>query len=157
MSYDDLLELIKFVNDSKAVEQRVKELKAREEAILANIQLTEDVADIETAKKLAVEALTEARATVEAAKTEAQNIIAAAQREYNKKFAELQVAQTKAEEAVTATKQMEQRIEQKEIEWAAEEKRQAKLAEALAAQQRELNAKQADVDARLDKLKSVMG
>lgn len=157
MSYDDLMELIKFVNDSKAVEQRVKELKAREEAILANIQLTEDVADIETAKKLAVEALAEARATVEAAKAEAQTIKASAQTAYDKKFAELQAAQVKAEEAVAATKQMERLIEQKKAEWAAEDKRQLKAAQALAAQQQELNEKQADIDARLDKLKAVMG
>jgi hypothetical protein len=157
MSYDDLMELIKFVNDSKAVEQRVKELKAREEAILANIQLTEDVADIETAKKLAVEALAEARATVEAAKAEAQTIKASAQTAYDKKFAELQAAQVKAEEAVAATKQMELLIAQKKAEWAAEDKRQSKAAQALAAQQQELNEKQADIDARLDKLKAVMG
>jgi chromosome segregation ATPase len=157
MNFDDLFDFVQLIKDPKKYEAKLLELKAYDASIKANIALSDDVNDIETAKKMAVEALNKNNAILANANAEAQKILDGARAVYDKKFQELAITQREAENAIAKQKQQELVIKQQANSLAKDQSDLATLRSQLEFERQQVAQLQKEVDERLEKLKSVMG
>jgi len=157
MNLSDIGLFLDLVSNPKQYQAKLKELKEYDDSLKANIALSHDVADIETAKSLAAKALTEATASIDAAKEQAETIIATARTAYESRFAALAQKEREADEAVATKNRIEAAHAARENAIAQLEKQLTKRSEQLKQDEASLQARLAEVSERLDKLKSVMG
>ena len=157
MNFDELFDFVQLIKDPKKYEAKLLELKAYDASIKANIALSDDVNDIETAKKMAVEALNKNNAILANANAEAQKILDGARAVYDKKFQELGATQREAENAIAKQKQQELVIKQQAEALAKDQNDLAALRSQLEVERQQVAQLQKEVDERLEKLKSVMG
>jgi F0F1-type ATP synthase membrane subunit b/b' len=157
MNFNDIFDFIQLVKDPKKYEAKLAELKAYDASIKANIALSDDVNDIETAKKLAAEALNKNNAILAEANKEAAKIMDGARAVYDQKFQELGATQREAENAIAKQKQQELVMKQQANALAKDQSDIADLRAQLQAERQQVAQLQKEVDERLEKLKSVMG
>lgn len=157
MNFDDLFDFIQLIKDPKKYEAKVLELQAYDASIKANIALSDDVKDIETAKKMAVEALNKNNAILANAQNEARKLIDDARSIYDKKFQDLGIAQRAAEETIAKNKQQEIAMNEQMTSLTRDQKALQETRAQLEQERKQLAQLQLEVSERLDKLKSVMG
>ncbi|CAB4130588.1 hypothetical protein UFOVP128_14 [uncultured Caudovirales phage] len=157
MNLSDIGLFLDLVSNPKQYQAKLKELKEYDDSLKANIALSHDVADIETAKSLAAKALTEATGYIDQAKEQAENIISAARTAYETRFAALAQKEKEADEAVATKNRIEAAHAARENAVAQLEKQLVKRSEQLRQDELSVQARLAEVSERLEKLKSVMG
>ena len=157
MSFDDLFDFIQLVKEPKKYEAKLLELKAYDASIKANIALSDDINDIETAKKLAAEALNKNNEILANANKEAEKIMEAARAVYDKKFQELDALRRQADETIASTKQQQQELKNQVSSLKKEQEAASATRLQLEAERQEVAKLKTEVEDRLQKLKSVMG
>lgn len=157
MQLTELLDFIDLVKNPDKYEAKVNELIAYNKSIEANIQLTEDVSNIEKAKALTAQALTQATTQVETAKQEAKRLVDEARQQASK------LVQT-ADERRIALETWASEIKTREDAYSVRNLALIKLEQDVADRSRQVEQDRAsltiqlqEVAERLDKLKSVMG
>lgn len=157
MSFQDFLEILDLIKDPAKYEAKLNELISHEEAIKANIALSDDVSDINTAKQAATDTLNAALKTLEDAKKEAEQIKQGQRAAYDKKLADLAALQVEASQAIADKKAMDSRIASINADIAVRTKELTARETDLLSRLAEANALKEDLNARLEKLRSVMG
>jgi DNA repair exonuclease SbcCD ATPase subunit len=157
MQFDAFLSVIDLLKDTKKYEDKITELKAREQAIQDSITKLGVVGDIAKAKSKAESLLTSASDEVAKAKAEADKIVADARIVYEKRHSELQAREVVADQALANYNTIRNQLASREHELRTQEKAVEALRSVLEAQQAKLTASQLEVDERLAKLRGVMG
>ena len=157
MQFEEFLSVIDLLKDTTKYEAKVKELTDRQQAIQESIATLGVVGDISKAKQKAEALVAKGEATVAAAKAEAEKILADAKTAYDKRYAEIQTREVIADQALTNYNTIKSQLASREDALRTQEKASQALHEALQAQQEELAIKQVELDARLEKLRQVMG
>jgi hypothetical protein len=157
MQLNELLEFIDLVKNPDKYKAKVDELIAYNKSIEANIQLTEDIADIAKAKTLTAKALTEALAQIDSAKIEAKRCVAEAQAQAAKLV-------STADERRVALETWASELKTREESFTVRSAALTKLESEVADRSRQVEQDRAslavqlqEVAERLEKLKSVMG
>ena len=157
MQLTELLDFIDLVKNPDKYKAKVDELIAYNKSIEANIQLTEDVANIEKAKALTAKALTQATVQVDAAKEEAKRLVSEAQQ------AAAKLVKT-ADERRVALETWASELKAREESFTVRSASLTKLEQDVADRSRQVEQDRAsltiqlqEVAERLEKLKSVMG
>ena len=153
MNIKDFLDFVDFIKNVEKYEARVQVLKDENDRLETNIKLTSEVADIPRTKQLTEDLYASAKKELASAKEQAVEIKEKAKTAFDKRLGELtsreqaaeekyQIATSTLKEAQDLNSQLNSALQKQLAEY---EARQIKLQEA-----------QAEVDARLAKLKSVM-
>jgi len=154
MNLNDFLAFVEFVKDVDKYQERVSALKAENDRLEKNIELTAQVANIPRVKELTEKKLEEARETLAAAQTEAVAIKEKAKNAYEARKVVLDQKETQAAEALSEGRRALQEARELHATLVAEAKRE--LAD-LQKRQEQVSQVQQEVTERLSKLKSVMG
>lgn len=157
MQFDDFLKVVDLLKDPAKYEAKVAELQARQDAIQASINELGIKGDIVKAQSKADALVAKADTILANATADARNIVSTAQTVFDKRHAELQVREAAADQAITDYNTIKNQQLFRENELRQKEKAVETLQATLAKQQAELADKQIEVDARLDKLRQVMG
>ena len=157
MQFDDFLKVVDLLKDPAQYEAKVAELQARQDSIQASIDEMGIKGDIVKAQSQADALVAKADTILANATADARTIIANAQIVFDKRHAELQVREAAADQAITDYNTIKNQQLFRENELRQKEKAVETLQATLAKQQAELADKQIEVDARLDKLRQVMG
>jgi hypothetical protein len=154
MNTNDFLSFVDFIKDIDKYEQRVKVLNDENKRLEENIALTGKASEIRSLHAVAEATVRETNQALQDAKTEATKLKAEAKAYYDKKYADSSVKETEAaallDKAIAAQKEAEQWYKDNNV------KLEATLAEIEKLKQITLEEKQ-EVEARLEKLKAVMG
>jgi uncharacterized protein YoxC len=157
MKIDEFLEVANLLANPQAYADKLNELKAYEESIKQNIQLGIDITNIESIKAETNQALDRAKQLVEDAQAKADAIISDAKTQIDQAISNINDQQAKLNDQAIAQKEKEDHLLVRSTQLAAEE-------QLVAGKKQELDAliatnldKQTDLDARIEKLKSVMG
>lgn len=154
MNINDMLNFIDFIKDVDMYKKRLTALQDENARLETNIKLTAEVADIPRTKELTERLLNEARDTLKAAKTEAEEIKSKAKVVYDKRLAEVSAQETAASIALSDGRAAYKEAQDLHKTLIADLKKQQIAVEQKQAQ---LDASQAEVNTRLEKLKAVMG
>ena len=157
MQFDDFLKVVDLLKDPAQYEAKVAELQARQDSIQASIDEMGIKGDIVKAQSKADALVAKADTILANATADARTIIANAQTVFDKRHVELQVREAAADQAITDYNTIKNQQLFRENELRQKEKAVETLQATLAKQQAELADKQIEVDARLDKLRQVMG
>ena len=157
MQFDDFLKVVDLLKDPAKYEAKVAELQAHQDAIQASINELGIKGDIVKAQSKADALVAKADIILANATADARNIVSTAQTVFDKRHAELQVREAAADQAITDYNTIKNQQVFRENELRQKEKAVEALQATLAKQQAELTDKQIEVDARLDKLRQVMG
>lgn len=157
MQFDEFLGVLDLLKDPVKYEQKVNELKAHNQAIQDSIAQMGVTGDVVKAQAKADRLVAKAEAALASAQTEADILIANARTVYNSKFEELRQREVVADQAIANYNTIKAQTGAREQELRQAEKAAEALKAVLAAQQAELNVKQAEVEERLAKLRQVMG
>jgi hypothetical protein len=155
--FDELLDFISFVKDADSFEKKLVELKTREDAIVAateNFNLKDDIA---TEKAEAAAQLEYAAEIVAQAKVDGEAIKKRIQDVYDKKFVKLQEREVKADQVFADMNAQRATWVSREQSIAAQEKTTNALQLDVSTREAALSIKEAEVEARLEKLRQVMG
>ena len=157
MQFDDFLKIIDLLQNPTNYKAQIDELKDRQKAIedaLSNLAIG---SDISKAKIQADNLNAQAVDAVAQATAQAAQIIAGAQTAFDAKFAELQVREVAADQAIADYNQIKSQQTARENDLRSAEKDLEKARVQLNADQSDLRDKQAEVDIRLSKLREAMG
>jgi flagellar biosynthesis/type III secretory pathway protein FliH len=154
MNLNDFLAFVEFVKDVDKYQERVSALKAENDRLEKNIELTAQVANIPRVKELTEKKLEEAREILAAAQAEAVAIKEKAKSAYEARKVVLDQKETQAAEALSEGRRALQEARELHATLVAEAKRE--LAD-LQKRQEQVSQVQQEVTERLSKLKSVMG
>jgi DNA repair exonuclease SbcCD ATPase subunit len=157
MNFNELFDFIDLIKNPDKYLAKLEELNSYNESIKANIALSDDVNDIETAKKMALDALNKNNEILAKAQTEARKIVDDARVVYDKKFQDLGIAQRAAEETTAKNKQQEIAMNEQMTSLTKDQKALNDVRIQLEQERKQLAQLQTEVSERLDKLKSVMG
>lgn len=157
MQFDEFIGILNMLKNPEQYEKQALELKAREDAIKANIAVGFEVSKIEYLRKQAEDNLAKAKETLAKAEVKAAKIEADRQAVYDKKFADLSEREQLAESALHDARTARAEKAAAEAEIRARDKELTKRAEILAAAESAVRVLEAEVTQRLEKLKSVMG
>ena len=157
MQFEEFLSILDLLKTPAKYEAQVAELQARNDAIQESIKQLGVVGDIAKAQAAVAKQADKAQAIVDKAIKEAEAIVAGAQSAFDKRHAELKDKEVIADQAIANYNTIKNQQASRENELRVQEKTVNALQEVLAKQQAELAVKQAEVDARLDKLRQAMG
>lgn len=157
MQLNELLEFIDLVKNPDKYKAKVDELIAYNKTIEANIQLTEDIADIAKAKTLTAKALNEATAQIDAAKIEAKRCVADAQAQASKLVSTADERRLVLENWAGELKAREDSLILRSTSLAKLEADVADRSRQVEQDRASLTVQLQEVAERLEKLKSVMG
>jgi chromosome segregation ATPase len=157
MQFDEFLSVIDLLKDTTKYEAKVKELKAREQAIQDAITQLGIVGDVAKAQAKVKTLSDKAEVLVANAQAQAEDIISGAQNAFNKRHDELKAREVIADQALTNYNTIKSQLASREDTLRSQEKVVETLRESLQKQQDELSIKQLEVDERLSKLRQVMG
>ena len=157
MQFEEFLSILDLLKTPAKYEAQVAELQARNDAIQESIKQLGVVGDIAKAQAAVAKQADKAQAIVDKATKEAEAIVAGAQSAFDKRHAELKDKEVIADQAIANYNTIKNQQASRENELRVQEKTVNALQEVLAKQQAELAVKQAEVDARLDKLRQAMG
>ena len=157
MQFEEFLSILDLLKTPAKYEAQVAELQARNDAIQESIKQLGVVGDIAKAQAAVAKQADKAQAIVDKAIKEAEAIVAGAQSAFDKRHAELKDKEVIADQAIANYNTIKNQQASRENELRVQEKTVNTLQEVLAKQQAELAVKQAEVDARLDKLRQAMG
>jgi len=157
MHFDEFLKVLDLLQNPDKYAAQIAELTEREESIKLSIEHLNARIDAAITQEQADAFLTESADVLAKAKVTAQDTIAKAQASFDKRLADLQVRETAADQAM-------QTFQNSKIQWAARKAEHiAKENELLNGRKQldadleDLRSKQAEVDARLNKLRQAMG
>ena len=157
MEFKELLNFIDFVKNPESYEAQLTQLREEQQRLQQNIEATVKLDEVNAFHAQAAQAAAEGQKVIDEAKDQAAGIIAAAKTAYDTKLAELDAqVQALAKDAANAAAALQEAKDQakalKALKKSLEEAQGAVILERQA-----LATAQADVDARLEKLKAVMG
>ena len=157
MQFDEFLGVLDLLKDPVKYEQKVNELKAHNQSIQDSIAQMGVTGDVVKAQAKADKLVAKAEAILATAQADAETLIANARNVYNAKFEEIKQREVVADQALANYNTIKNQTAAREQELRQAEKAAVALQAVLAAQQADLNTKQAEVDERLNKLRQVMG
>ena len=157
MQFDDFLGVLTLLKDTSSFEAKVQELITREKAINSAIDSLNLGKDISNAVDLANKKVADGKLAVEKSKLQAEQIVADARKVYDSKFAQLQEHQVKADQAIADLNGYKSGYAAKEDALNKTIKENTALQKQLKAEKEAVSILQADLEARLAKLRQVMG
>lgn len=157
MQFDEFLKVLDLLQNPDKYAAQIAELTTRHEEIKTSIGHLNDRVNVAVTQATADKNLADAKEIVDKAKQEAQQILAKAQQAFDKRLADLQVRETAAEQAIQAYQQSKQQWADRKAEHIAKENQLNAFQKQLDTVQQDLTKKQLEVDARLSKLRDVMG
>ena len=157
MQFDEFLSVIDLLKNPDKYAAQIAELNERQASIEESIKTLGVVGDIAKARTKVQAQLDKAEATIQEAKEQAERIVADAGKVYEKKFAELKEREVSADQAIANYNAIKSQFTSRDNELRQAEKATAILQAQLEQARADLAAKQAEVDARLAKLREAMG
>jgi len=157
MQFEEFLSILDMLKTPAKYEAQIAELQARNDSIQESIKQMGVVGDIAKAQAAIAKQTDKAQAVLDAATKEAAALVAGAQVAFDKRNAELKAKEVVADQAIANYNTIKNQQVSRENELRVQEKAVATVQEVLAKQQADLAVKQAEVDARLDKLRQAMG
>lgn len=157
MQVEDILAFIRLVENPKEYKEKALEFQAYRDQIKANIQLSDDVADINKAKAKIAEDLALAESYIAKAENEAKEIVANAKVVYDRRHADLDAREKLLNETNAARLALETSVKQRDADLRKAEKDFATRNKVLQDSEASVAAKLQELTEKLDKLKSVMG
>lgn len=157
MEYKELLNFIEFVKNPEAFEAKLLELQAEQKRLQENIEATIKLGDLNRLYDEAQKTAQASESILAEAKAQAETIVTAAKHSYDARLAELEKRMQVLAESEKATAQA---LANANLHAAEAKKVTKSLKDAQGAvilERQTLAAAQAEVDARLEKLKAVMG
>lgn len=157
MQFDDFLGVLALLKDTSSYEAKLKELVDREQAIKDAVESLKLGSSLKNAIEIADKKVANAKVVVEKAQVQADQLISDAGKVYASKFAKLQEEQLKADQAIADLNGYKSNYASKEDELNKAVKENAALQKVLQAQKDSVALLQIDLEARLEKLRQVMG
>lgn len=155
--YDDFLSVLDLIKNQDKYAAAVAELVARNQSIQDSIVQLNVVGDIDKAQKSAAFKNAQADQALLDAQVQANKIIADAQKAYDSKFADIQAREVVADQALANYNTIKNQLTGRENDLRQAEKLVEQQRVALDKALADTAAKQVELDARLDKLRQVMG
>lgn len=155
--YDDFLSVLELVKNPDKFQAKVDELIAHEKAIQEAIVQLNVVGDIDKARKKAEAMLAKAESIVAEANVQAEKILAGAASAYDQRHKELKEREVIADQAIANYNTIKAQQTQRENDLRASEKFVEQQKAAVAKELVDVAVKQAELDARLEKLRQAMG
>ena len=157
MQFDEFLKVLDLLQNPDKYAAQIAELTQRHDSIQVSIEHLNSRIAVAVTQEEADKNLAEAKKTVADAKEEAKKITEKASASFDKKLADLVVRETAAEQAIQAHQNAKLLWAERKAEHIAKEKQLGDLRKQLDDGIAEMAKKQAEVDARLNKLRQAMG
>ena len=157
MQFDDFLKVLDLLQNPDKYAAQIAELTQRHESIQVSIEHMNNRIAVAVTQEEADKNLAEAKKIVADAKEEAKKIVEKAGASFDKKLADLVVRETAADQAIQAHQNAKLMWAERKAEHIAKENQLASLRKQLDDGLADLAVKQAEVDARLNKLRQAMG
>lgn len=157
MQFDDFLGVLALLKDTSSYEAKLQALVDREHAITFAIESLNLGNDIQAALDLADKRVEDSKNIIADAKIQADKIVADSRTVYDGKFAQLQAQQIVAEQAIADLKGYKSTYAVKDDTLNRAIKDNADLQQSLVTEKASVIVLQTELDARLVKLREVMG
>lgn len=157
MEFKELLNFIDFVKTPELFEAQLTTLREEQQRLQENIEATAKIGEIAALHAQAQEAAAKAQTVINQANEQAAIILDTAKSAYDQKIAELEVRMQVLAESEKATTQALNDANAQELSAKTLSKSLQDAQGAVILERQALAAAQAEVAARLEKLKSVMG
>jgi chromosome segregation ATPase len=157
MQFDEFLKVLELLQNPDKFKAAIEELQTRQAAVedaLAQLKLGQD---IDKARKQVTKLQEQAQYSITAAETQAREIVSAAQAAFDKRHAEVQAREVVADQALANYNTIKSQWASREDALRQQEKQLNAAREQLNKDLDALREKQIEVDARLEKLRQVMG
>lgn len=155
--YNDFMQVLDLIKNPDKYQAQLQVLMDKQQAIDASIAEMGVKGDIATAKQDAQSLVEQAKAIVEDAKSQATKIVTAAQTAFDKRNADLKDREIIADQKLANYNTMKATEAARNDALRQQEKQLAVMQKDLETQKATLATAQAEVDARLDKLRQAMG